>query len=88
MNEFYLSGIAFINAIFEPLYYFLELWVPPDITGSLDGVTTVMSWVGFLHDSSIFPLYFILTLDIFVVSFLASLVMRFLRWIMDIIPFA
>lgn len=88
MNNFYLSGIGFINAIFEPLYFFLGLWVPGDTTGAFVGVTLVMSWVGFLHDASLFPLHFIITLDLFFLSFLASLVMRFLRWLIEVIPFA
>lgn len=90
MNEFYLAGVGFIDGLFEPLFYFLTLFVPPDLTASpaLDGIIEVMSWVGFLHDTSVFPLYFIATFDIFLLSFLASLVMRFVRWVVDVIPFA
>lgn len=88
MNEFYLAGIGFIDGIFLPVFYLLGLFLPPDMTGAFTGVTIIMSWVAFLHDTSIFPLYFIVTLDILFVSFLASLVMRFVRWLIDVIPFA
>lgn len=93
MDNFYLSGVGFFDGLFLPLFYFLGLWVPPDpealqAQGIMDGFITVMAWVGFLHDTSIFPLYFILTFDLLLFSFLASLVMAFLRWLMDVIPFA
>lgn len=93
MSNFYSSGIAFIDSIFLPLYYFLGLWIPPDpellaAAGVMDGVLVVMMWVGYLHDASVFPIYFSLTFDVLVFSFLASLVMSFLRWIMDVLPFA
>lgn len=96
MNNFYLSGIGFLDGLFLPVFYFLGLWVPPDpeelsSLGVLDGLTIVMSWVGYLHDTSVFPLYFSLTLDLLVFSFLASLVLSFIRWVVgvagDIIPF-
>lgn len=88
MNDFYLNGVGFIDGIFLPLFYFLGLWVPGDPAGAFVGVAIVMSWVGLLHDTTIFPLHFIITFDLLILSFLASMVMRFLRWLVDVIPFA
>lgn len=93
MNNFYLSGIGFLDALFLPLFHFLGLWVPPDpevlaAAGVMDGIIQIMAWVGYLHDTSVFPLYFSLSLDVLALSFLASVVMSLMKWIMDIIPFA
>ncbi len=93
MIEFYLAGLAWIDSLFQPLFFLLSFQVGSDsfdvaaIQSALGGVGTVMSWVGFLHNSDLFPVYFVVTLDIFILSFLVSIVMRFLRWIIDIIPF-
>lgn len=90
MSELYLSGTGFIESLFLPLLYLLGqvvTLIPTDLTGVFDGVTLVMSWVALLHNTDIFPLYLILTFDIFLFSGFVSLVMRLLRWIIDVIPF-
>lgn len=91
MNDLYLAGIGFIDSLFLPLFYLLGLavsWVDTDPTDALGWATEVFSWVAFLHNTSVFPLHLIATLDIFLFSGFVSLVMRLLRWIIDVIPFA
>lgn len=90
MNELYLSGIGFVDGIFLPLFYLLTLaatFVETDTSAALAGVSFLMGWVALLHNTDIFPLHFIATLDIFFFSGFVSLIMRLLRWIMDVLPF-
>lgn len=90
MDDLYLGGIGFIDGIFLPLFFLLNLaldWVAVDTTTALGWAVLVFSWVAFLHDTDIFPLHLIATLDVFVFSGFVSLIMRLLRWIIDVIPF-
>jgi len=87
MIEMYLNICGVLAALFCPLYSFWTwITVAAVDTDALAGLVTFFSWVALFHDPNLFPLYVSLTLDIFILSFLVSLVMSFIRWIMDVIP--
>lgn len=90
MDELYLGGIGFIDAIFLPLFYiltFLTTFVATDLTGVLDGLVIVVAWLGFIHDPDIFPLYLTASLDILFFSWLVAGFLRLIFWIKNMIPF-
>lgn len=90
MNDLYLSGIGFIDAIFLPLFYIVNSFlvlVPDDTTALFDWAVIVVSWVAFFHNTDIFPAFFFITSDILVGSFFVSLFMQLVRWLMSVIPF-